>query len=587
MSKVRKTAPWRIAIERLPHARYLLSEAQPQDFDHVSFLSFEKPASHQRRALTNAWLDQVIPGLKKSDRQELREAGNRLTTEWTSKEVEREAFWNDLIRSEKEQQTKRDRMDHLKAAGEERLRSAERYLVAETRVDFELETDALEGHGSTLRVPEETISSSKAHRSDLSTNATQESVDEIKSPAGEASQVQVDQYKSLYGLACYFTLSPFGKGDVQIYKDRYHQMTPEKKWRLPSGAYAEDHLFEEGLNQTHHHVVHSFIIDLESVEMRRKFGPDWKAVAARPNPPDLEEELKEYLMNFNVATMADLQRMLAKPYPNQEELNPRKHFDFKWIKDTVSLWSNMYTKSPSPFATKGLTELYWRIHVWSCIDTLFDSIDETIFLPGEGQALDSMTRRNQDNKTGRKKPGYKTDGTLRTVQIPPADWLVVEGNKTWDIFGAKYLQESGWKVPREMHDILYGRMKDTTSEAARQIQIPGLVLSGPNILALVMDAPQGSCARIRSLKSLTLASDVAQFKDNIKILALLLKIKRLVLSSMELAKQRKSLLDDPLDVWDAESDQDEDTIWILHPSPDKGKKRPLEHPSSDSRKSRA
>lgn len=136
MSKVRKTAPWRIAIERLPHARYLLSEAQPQDFDHVSFLSFEKPASHQRRALTNAWLDQVIPGLKKSDRQELREAGNRLTTEWTSKEVEREAFWNDLIRSEKEQQTKRDRMDHLKAAGEERLRSAERYLVAETRVDF-------------------------------------------------------------------------------------------------------------------------------------------------------------------------------------------------------------------------------------------------------------------------------------------------------------------------------------------------------------------------------------------------------------------------------------------------------------------
>lgn len=136
MTKIKKTAPWRIAVERLPHARYLLSEAQPQDFDHVAFLSFEKPASYQRRALTNAWLDQVIPGLKQSDRQELREAGNRLMTEWTSKEVEREGFWNNLIRSEKEQQAKRDRMDHLKAAGEERLRSAERYLVAETRVDF-------------------------------------------------------------------------------------------------------------------------------------------------------------------------------------------------------------------------------------------------------------------------------------------------------------------------------------------------------------------------------------------------------------------------------------------------------------------
>ncbi|KAG0025727.1 hypothetical protein BGZ81_006947 [Podila clonocystis] len=580
MSKVKKTVPWRTTVGGLAHARYLLSEAQPQDFDHVAFLTFEKPASHQRRALTNAWLDQVIPGLKQSNRQELREAGNRLTTEWTSKEVEREAFWNDLIRSEKEQQAKRDRMDHLKAAGEERLRSAERYLVAETRVDFELETEALVGLGPTPRTPEEATSSSKDHESDPSANATQEPVDEIKSPVGGTTHVQVDQYKSLCGL--------FGKGDIRIFKDRYHQMTPEKKWQLPSGAYAEDHLFEEGLNQIYHHIIHSFIIDLESVEMRRKFGADWKAVAARPSPPDLDQVLKDYLMTFNVATMADLQRMLAKPYPQQEDLDPKKHFDFKWIKDTVSLWSNMYTKSPSPFATKGLTELYWRIHVWSCIDTLFDSIDETMFLPGEGQALDSMTRRNQDNKTGRKKPGYKTDGTLRTVQIPPADWLVVEGNKALDIFGVKYLQESGWKVPREMHDILYGRMKDTTPEAARQIQIPGLVLSGPNILALVMDAPQGSCARIRSLKSLTLASDVAQFKDNIKILALLLKIKRLVLSSMDLAKQRKSLLDDPLDVWDAESDQDEDTIWTLHPSPDKGKKRTLEHPSSlDSRKNRA
>ncbi|KAG0357697.1 hypothetical protein BG005_003254, partial [Podila minutissima] len=244
MTKIKKTAPWRIAVERLPHARYLLSEAQPQDFDHVAFLSFEKPASYQRRALTNAWLDQVIPGLKQSDRQELREAGNRLMTEWTSKEVEREGFWNNLIRSEKEQQAKRDRMDHLKAAGEERLRSAERYLVAETRVDFELEINALEGHGPTPRTPEETTSSSRDLKSDPSADTTQESVDETKSPVGETTQVQVDQYKGLYGL--------FGKADVRIFKDRYQQMTPEKKWQLPSGAYAEDHLFEEGLNQIHH-----------------------------------------------------------------------------------------------------------------------------------------------------------------------------------------------------------------------------------------------------------------------------------------------------------------------------------------------
>jgi hypothetical protein len=124
------------------------------------------------------------------------------------------------------------------------------------------------------------------------------------------------------------------------------------------------------------------------------------------------------------------------------------------------------------------------LHVWSCIDTLFDGIDHTVFIPGEGQALDSMTRRNNDNKIGacvstRKRPGYKTDGTLRTTQIPSVDWLVLEGSKSLDIFSAKYLQESGWKVPREMHDILYGRMKDTDKEAARKIQIPGVVVGWP------------------------------------------------------------------------------------------------------------
>ncbi|KAG0247344.1 hypothetical protein BG011_001640 [Mortierella polycephala] len=72
--------------------------------------------------------------------------------------------------------------------------------------------------------------------------------------------------------------------------------------------------------------------------MKQKFGPDWKDVSVKPEPPKLEKELSDYLMTFDVTTMKGLQLALRKPYPHQDELSPEKHADFKWIKDTVSLW---------------------------------------------------------------------------------------------------------------------------------------------------------------------------------------------------------------------------------------------------------
>ncbi|KAG0008034.1 hypothetical protein BGZ80_003935, partial [Entomortierella chlamydospora] len=254
--------------------------------------------------------------------------------------------------------------------------------------------------------------------------------------------------------------APVGKfetEDMNLFKERFHRLRPDQKWRLPSGAYAEDYLFREGS------------------DMKKAFGPDWEDVSAKPEPPKLEKELADYLMTFNVTTIMDLQRALLKPYPHQDEFNSEKHADFKWIKDTVSLWLNLYTKRPSPFATTGLTEAYWRIHAWSCIDTLLDNIDDVHLIPGEGQALDSIARRNSDREPGpykspRKRAGSKTDGTLRTAHVPQTDWLVIEG------------KISGWKIPREMHDILRGRMRETNSESARKIQILGIVLSGNELV---------------------------------------------------------------------------------------------------------
>ncbi|KAF9387674.1 hypothetical protein BGX21_000497, partial [Mortierella sp. AD011] len=172
----------------------------------------------------------------------------------------------------------------------------------------------------------------------------------------------------------------------------------------------------------------------------------------------------------------------------------------------------------------GLTEAYWRIHAWPCIDTLLDNIDDVHLIPGEGQALDSIARRNIDREPGPYKSPRKRAG-----------------------------KNSGWKIPREMHDILRGRMRETSSESARKIQILGIVLS---------------------------ANDVRHFGKNITVIAHLLKIKRLVMESMKVSKQRRSLAENPLEVWDNNMDEEEEKNYVqdLHSSPpDPAKKRDAFH----------
>ncbi|KAG0042241.1 hypothetical protein BGZ83_000733 [Gryganskiella cystojenkinii] len=139
MTKPKKTPQWRAAVESSPGSEYLLSEEEPREFDHIAYLLFLKPSSHEQRDISNKWLQEVVPSLKCSTRQDLQEAGNRLEREWTSKVLEREAFWTDLIEMEKQRKEEKERLDYLKTAGEKRLRSAEGYLVEKTQHDFVLD----------------------------------------------------------------------------------------------------------------------------------------------------------------------------------------------------------------------------------------------------------------------------------------------------------------------------------------------------------------------------------------------------------------------------------------------------------------
>ncbi|KAF9579359.1 hypothetical protein BGW38_004417, partial [Lunasporangiospora selenospora] len=136
MTTLKRVPDWRTEVQDLPHAQYFLGETRPQNFSHIAFLAFLQPSSHQCREISSQWLHVVIPALKNSNLPELQQAGNRLTSEWTSKKVSRDAFWKQLSAKEEQERANQERIAHLQSAGEKRLQAAENFLVVDSQRHF-------------------------------------------------------------------------------------------------------------------------------------------------------------------------------------------------------------------------------------------------------------------------------------------------------------------------------------------------------------------------------------------------------------------------------------------------------------------
>ncbi|KAI8351833.1 hypothetical protein B0O80DRAFT_103490 [Mortierella sp. GBAus27b] len=141
-SREMKKSRWYHEASKLPHSEYFRQQEDTRLFDHVGFLRFLQPSTKDRDRLSNLWNNDVISSLLSSTTQTLRDAGNRLKAEWTSKAAERERFWEGIKEEELKKQ-KENRMSRLKAKGERRLQAAEEYLVEETRLEFAHETERL------------------------------------------------------------------------------------------------------------------------------------------------------------------------------------------------------------------------------------------------------------------------------------------------------------------------------------------------------------------------------------------------------------------------------------------------------------
>ncbi|KAI1305593.1 hypothetical protein EDD11_004907, partial [Mortierella claussenii] len=119
-----------------------------------------------------------------------------------------------------------------------------------------------------------------------------------------------------------------------------------------------------------------------------------------------------------------------------------------------------------------------------CVQPLSKGVPGSLMLTGDMTSVDSTVRRNSKDRltnitphAARKKLGIRADLIWRSMAVPEKDWGIDEAAKTWDDSGHKYIHESVFKLPRQLHDVLVARtMEVGGADRMREVLVPGLVI---------------------------------------------------------------------------------------------------------------
>ncbi|RIA92110.1 hypothetical protein C1645_821191 [Glomus cerebriforme] len=118
---------------------------------------------------------------------------------------------------------------------------------------------------------------------------------EILEESNDDEEVEVSDNKMKENKNGPFRLN---KKHRQIVEQTFSSMKKERMWRLSTGKYVEEELFELGKKLELEHAVHSFILDVDDVIIRRHFNKaelDEIDYAPGPQEPELSDEIIEIL----------------------------------------------------------------------------------------------------------------------------------------------------------------------------------------------------------------------------------------------------------------------------------------------------
>ncbi|GBC44549.2 C2H2-type zinc finger transcription factor [Rhizophagus irregularis DAOM 181602=DAOM 197198] len=265
------------------------------------------------------------------------------------------------------------------------------------------------------------------------------------------------------------------------YSAKYHKLHPENKWKLPSGKFVEDILYEYTINLDHESYLHSFIIDTSDETIMNLFSePDQQHIRECniPSEPQVDDNLLDFLLRYRQNNPQDLRRVINIDI-DLSSYNPRRDYDYYYVHEVFSHLLLRYELRPQDFSNPHL-EGWFKTNLWSIIvDSCFLDVLDAEFIRGEGCSRASGQRKNKGRKDSkvRKLFGRKCDGILRKLGTPE-EYAISEEGKLWDgEDGTKFLADGFKKLPKTMRDTLK--------------------LWVSFILQLVMDIPCGSICRLR------------------------------------------------------------------------------------------
>ncbi|RIA86827.1 hypothetical protein C1645_828657 [Glomus cerebriforme] len=325
--------------------------------------------------------------------------------------------------------------------------------------------------------------------------------------------------------------------------DNYSKDNVKKRmWKLSTGKYVEEELFNLGKKLKSEHAVHSFILDVDDEIIRHHFSEvELNEIDSVPSPqaPELSDDITDCLTKFaGKEIIKDL--MLGNEYDH------KKHHDIDYV--IFAIYALVREIQSESLKDDNL-EAWFNCHIWSVVfDQDFGDFKTISVVRGESASLASGSRKNAERKTTeeRRKMGRRGGWILRSITNgDKQEFGAGEAGKHWvDKNGTKLLKEVGLKLPKILKDMLLHLMKkaDWNEEQCAKIQTVGLIHAGLMIMTVFLDNPKGYVCRIQRGELMEVPDNVENFPSILIVLASVLNIKVVVQETIKAVQSKEQIV---------------------------------------------
>ncbi|CAG8709332.1 26634_t:CDS:10 [Dentiscutata erythropus] len=333
---------------------------------------------------------------------------------------------------------------------------------------------------------------------------------------------------------------------IDDFISRFKAINADDKWKLPSGRFVEDVLYDWAVTHCSETLAHSFILDTDCQEVMDLFSPEEKETILNTNKksfPAVQDDIKKYVMKYYKKNVDDLRETVMEPYlKNGETYNSKLHYDLEWIHLVFNKFVIEWEQGVNALAEDNL-EAWIVSHVWTFIvDMALKDIEETKIGKSDGGSFASKMRKNKKRKIGKSIiRGRKIDILLK-LRNSSREILAGEVARTGDIHDKKYLGDriKLLKLMKDMFDTIIESLPPTTIENYESLCTFGIQLFKNKGTVYIMDRPEGMISRLTKKAQLEAPIYIEGIRELILSIITMLELKNAIREIIQIIEKIES-----------------------------------------------